>query len=234
MEQAPGTGPVKLEGNEKMAVEFGPIFALIAGYVLHGRLGPLLDNLFGSDLFSADDGRLYVGLALFIPAFLAAFAFSVIRTKRVVPLLAVTGVLVIGLGILTFVFQDKRFFYIKPTIVYAITAAALAGGQLAGKNFLKILFDGAFEMPDEAWKTLTWRFVWFNAAMALANEILWRTLTSGCVVGEDCAGEAWWLGIKGFGFTIAYFVFIAANAPLLMKHIKDEGEKTPSDENAEG
>lgn len=208
----------KLEGREKTLVEFGPIVLLLAGYVLSARLGPGLDALFGTELFGADDGRLYTGLALFMPAFIAAFVYSIIRTKRVAPLMAVTGALVIGLGAMTFIFQDKRFFYIKPTIVYGLMAVALGGGLLAGKNFLKVLFDGAFEMADEAWRTLTWRFVAFNAAAALTNEVLWRTLTAGCEAGAECSGEATWLWIKGVGFTLAYFAFIAANAPFLMKH----------------
>lgn len=207
--------PIKLEGNEKMAVEFGPIGVLLGGYILNGVLGPVLDGLFGTELFAGDDGRLYTGLLLFIPAFIAAFGYSVYRTKRVVPLLAVTGVLVIGLGLLTFIFQDKRFFYVKPTITYALMSATLAGGLLAGKNFLRILFDGAFEMEEAAWRTFTWRIVAFNLAMAVANEALWRTL-----IPMD--REGWWLAIKGFGFTIAYFGFIAANAPFLMKHAKME------------
>lgn len=222
MDQAPGSGPIKLEGREKAFVEFGPIVLLLAGYVLAKPLGPTLDGVFGTEMFGAEDGKLYVGLALFMPAFVAAFVWSIIRTKRIVPLLAVTGTLVIGLGVLTFVFQDKRFFYMKPTIVYALMAAALGGGLLFGRNFLKILFDGAFEMTDRAWRTLTWRFVAFNAAAAVANEILWRTLTADCVAGAECSGEATWLWIKGVGFTLAYFAFIAANAPFLMKHAKIE------------
>lgn len=218
MEQAPGTGPIKLEGNEKLAVEFGPIAVLLGGYVLNGALGPALDSLFGTTLFAGDDGRLYTGLALFMPAFIAAFGYSVYRTKRIVPLLAVTGVLVIGLGIMTFVFQDKRFFYVKPTIVYGLTSGALAAGLLMGKNFLKILFDGALEMTEAAWRTFTWRFVIFNLVMALANEALWRTLV-------PMGAEGWWLTIKGIGFTVAYFAFIAANAPFLMKHAKFDEQK---------
>jgi len=214
------SAPKKLEGQEKMWVELGPVGALLLGYFLSSRLGPVLDGLFGTELFGAEDGRLYVGLALFMPAFVAAFGYSVARTKRVAPLLAVTGALVIGLGVLTFVFQDKRFFYVKPTIVYGVTALALGGGLLAGQNFLKILFDGALEMGTDAWRTLTWRFVGFNAVAALANEALWRTLTADCVPGAECSGEQTWLLIKGFGFTLAYFAFIAANAPFLMKHAK--------------
>lgn len=222
MTEIDATAPKKLEGNEKMWVELGPVGALLLGYFLSGRVGPMLDGIFGTQLFGADDGRLYVGLALFMPAFIAAFGYSVVRTKRVAPLLAVTGALVIGLGVLTFVFQDKRFFYVKPTIVYGLTAAVLGGGLLAGQNFLKILFDGAFEMGTAAWRTLTWRFVAFNALAAVANEALWRTLTAGCVPGAECSGEQTWLLIKGFGFTLAYFAFIAANAPFLMKHAKFE------------
>lgn len=220
----PSSAPAKLEGNEKLWVEFGPIIALFGAYALNGTLGPMLDSLFGTELFGAKDGRLFTGLAVFIPTFLVAFGYSVVRTRRVAPLLAVTGVIVIGLGVLTFVFQDKRFFYIKPTIVYGLIAGGLGIGLLFRQNFLKILFDGAIEMADGPWRTLTWRFVWFHVAAAIANELLWRTLTVGCVAGEDCAGEAWWLGIKGFGFTAAYFAFIAANAPFLMKHGKFEGQ----------
>lgn len=220
MTEMPTNETRRLEGNEKLAVEFGPIIVLIGAYALNGVLGPMLDGVFGTELFSAEDGRLYTGLALFLPAFVAAFVFSVVRTRRVSPMLAVSGALVIGFGALTFIFQDKRFFYIKPTIVYGLIAGALAAGLLLRQNFLKILFDGALEMPDHAWRVLTWRFVGFHVVAALANEVAWRTLTSGCVTGQECAGEAWWLGIKGFGFTLAYFVFIAANAPFLMKHAR--------------
>ncbi|MEO1041270.1 MAG: septation protein IspZ [Pseudomonadota bacterium] len=210
--------PQKLDGQEKAAVEFGPVIALFLGYFLHARIGPLLDGLFATDLFAGEDGRLFVGLALFLPAFTAAFIYSMIRTKRVAPILAVTGVMAISLGVLTFVFQDKRFFYIKPTIVYGLIAAALTVGLVTGRNFLKTVFDGALELPEDAWKTLTVRIIGFHVLAALANEVLWRTLTAGCTAGAECGGEAWWLGIKSVGFPLAYVVFIATQAPLILKH----------------
>lgn len=222
MEETPGAGIRKLKGREKALVEFGPIAVLLLGYVLANRIGPGMDTLFGTEIFGRKDGYLFVGIALFVPAFAAAFAWSLIRTRRVTPIMAVVAVLTIGLGVLTLVFQDKRLTYMKPTIVYGLMAFALGSGLLAGRNFLKILFDGALEMSDAAWRTLTWRFVAFNAAAAGTNEVLWRTLTAGCVPGAECPGEATWLWIKGIGFTIAYFAFIAANAPFLMKHAKVE------------
>jgi intracellular septation protein len=218
MERAPGTGPVALDGNEKLAVELGPLAFFMGGYFLNGKVGPILDSLFSTELFAQPSGELFSGLALFLPAFITAFVYSVMRTRRVAPMLAITGAIVLILGTLTFVFQDKTFFYIKPTIVYGMTAAVLGGGLLAGRLFLKVLFDGAFDMPDDKWRTLTWRFVAFNAAAAVANEIAWRSLTAGCVPDVECSGEAVWVNLKLFGFTLAYFAFIAANAPFLMKN----------------
>jgi len=222
--------PKKLEGNEKLWVEFGPIAVLLLGYALAGRIGPGLDGMLGTELFGRDDGYLFVGIALFIPAFAVAFVWSLIRTRRITPIMAMVAVLTLGLGTLTLILQDKRFTYMKPTIIYSLMAFGLGGGLLFGKNLLKMLFDGALDMADAAWRTLTWRFVGFNAAAAIANEILWRTLTSGCVEGATCSGETTWVWIKGIGFTAAYFIFIAANAPFLMKHAKmeDSGDQAGS------
>ena len=216
--EGPG-GARKLDGWEKTLVEMGPIALLLLGYFKPDLVSGPLNGLFRTEMFAGEDGKLYAGLALFMPAFALAFAWSYVRTRRVPPILLVTAVLTGVLGTLTFVLQDKTFFYMKPTIVYGAVAATLAGGLLSGRNFLRLLFDGAFELPEAAWRTLTWRFVAFNAGAAVANEVLWRTL----IGGEDpAAGEALWLNIKVFGFTGAYFVFIATQAPYLMRHMKDE------------
>ncbi|MBB4658083.1 inner membrane-spanning protein YciB [Parvularcula dongshanensis] len=215
-------GARKLSGGEKMAVELGPLAFFLAGYFLNDRLAPRADELLGRTFFSGPGNELYLGLALFMPAFAVAFAWSAVRARRVAPMLLITGGIVTVLGVLTFVLHDKTFFYMKPTLVYGATAVALAGGLLTGRNFLRLLFDGAFELPEAAWRTLTWRFVGFNVLAALANEVLWRTLTSGCVEGAECAGEATWVKIKIFGFTAAYFLFVALNAPFLMRHVEAE------------
>ncbi|NRA31175.1 MAG: septation protein IspZ, partial [Parvularculaceae bacterium] len=138
------------------------------------------------------------------------------------------AVLTLGLGVMTLILQDKRFTYMKPTFVYSFMAIGLGGGLMIGQNFLKMLFDGALEMAEDAWRTLTWRFVAFNVAAALSNEVLWRTLTADCVQGATCSGESVWLWIKGIGFTAAYLIFMVANAPFLMKHAKLEGSDKDS------
>jgi intracellular septation protein len=125
---------------------------------------------------------------------------------------------------LTLVFHNKTFFYMKPTIVYALFALTLAGGLFSGRNFLKTLFDGALHLPDDAWRTLTRRYAFFFAALAAANEIAWRWLARDCdltSIGAACAGEAAWVNLKIWGFTAINLVFALAQAPFLAKHAKE-------------
>ncbi len=229
----------KLAGKAKMAVEFGPLIVFLVGYFLSERLAPVVGKLFGQTWSVCSGEEMFVAVGLFIPAFLVAFGFSVWKERRISPMLFITGAIVIVLGGLTLLLHDKRFFYMKPTITYLLFAAIFAGGLLGGRNFLKILFDGAFHLPEAAWRTLTWRFVGLYVVMAIANEVAWRMLAAGCLpppgtetlirdvagvclANGECAGEKAWVNLKIFGFTGIYFVFIFAQAPFLAKHMKEE------------
>ena len=214
----------RLKGKEKLAVDMGPLVVMLIGYFFAERIAPLLDNLTGMTFFAEEGNALFVAVALFLPAFAVAFVYSVVKERRVAPMLLVTAVIVVVLSALTLILQNKTFTYIKPTITYAIFALVLGGGQLAGRNFLRMVFDGALHMPEQAWRTLTWRFVGFFIFAALLNEILWRFLTADCVTGETCSGEATWINIKIFGFTALYFVFLISQGPFIAKNMK-EAEK---------
>ena len=211
----------KLAGWQKFAVDFGPLVLFFIGYFMPGRLGPLADSLFSTDFFSREGHELYLALALFLPAYVVAFIASIIVERRIAPMLFVNGVIAIGLGGLSLLLANKTLFYMKPTVIYALFASVLAGGQLAGRNFLKLLFDDAFHMPEAAWRTLTWRFAVAFLVMAIANEIAWRLLTADCVPDAVCAGEKTWVNIKIFGFTAAYLVFIATQGPFIAKHMHE-------------
>ena len=215
-------GVRKLEGWEKTAVELGPLAAFGLGYYLSDRLAPLADGLLGQPYFAVPGRELFMALAASLPAFAIAALWSAYRVRRVPPILAVTVALVAVLGALTFALGDETFIYIKPTLVYLLLAGVLGGGLLAGRSFLRLLFDGAFTLPEAAWRALTWRFVLFYAAAAIANEVAWRTLTADCVPMQDCAGRDLWVNLKLFGFTGANFVFIAFQAPFLMRHMQDD------------
>jgi len=212
----------RLSPNAKLAVDLGPLAVFFITYFMGDRIAPV----FGATI---EDGReLFVALGAFLPAFAAAFVYSVWRERRVAPMLLVNGVIVGVLGTITLVLQNKTFFYVKPTVLYTLFAVTLGGGLVGGRNFLKLLFDGAFTLPEDAWRTLTVRYAVFFAVLAVANEVAWRWLTRDCdlsVPGAPCDGEGAWVNLKIWGFTGLSLVFTGLQAPFLAKHMKDAPTK---------
>lgn len=219
----------RLSGGAKAAVDMGPLAVFMVAYFLGRRLAPPLGAMFGQDWTIEPGEEMFLAVGLFMPAYLAAFIYSVWKERRIAPMLFVTGVIVGVLGTMTIVFHNKAFFYMKPTIAYTFFAATLGGGLFAKRNFLKIIFDGALHLDDGAWRTLTKRYVVFFAVLAVANEIAWRYLMRDCDLSglAACAGEKHWVNLKIFGFTAASLVFTGFQAPFIAKHMpaitKDEG-----------
>lgn len=214
----------RLTGGAKFAVDMGPLVVFMIAYFLGGRLAPMAGGLFGQDWNIGEGEEMYLAVGLFMPAFLIAFIYSVWKERRVAPMLMVSGVIIGILGGLTLVLHNKVFFYMKPTIVYALFTVMLAAGLATGRNFLKMLFDGALHMPDDAWRTLTKRYAVFFAVLAVVNEIAWRYLMRDCDLtgGATCSGEKHWVNLKVFGFTLISLVFTAFQAPLIAKHMPDD------------
>lgn len=222
--------PIRLSGRAKFLVDFGPLLVFFIAYFFGDKLTALFSKMTGQVIIVTAGEEMFLAVAAFLPAFAIAFIYSVWKERRVAPMLFVSGVAVGGLGGLTLVLHNKSFFFMKPTIVYSLFALGLAGGVATGRNALKTLFDGALTMPDGAWRVLTIRYIWFFAALAIANEIAWRWLTRDCNLagGAECAGEATWINLKVFGFTAVNLVFAAAQAPFLAKHMQQ-----PAGDNAE-
>ncbi len=231
----------RLSGWSRFAVDFGPLLVFMAGFFLGGKITALAGRLLGEQWCLREGAEMYVAIGLFLPAFAAAFLYSVWRERRVAPMMMISAVIIAAMGALTFLLHDKTFFFMKPTLVYVLFAGLLGGGLATGRNFLKTLFDGALVLPDAAWRTLTMRYAVFFVALAAANEIAWRSLTQGCAIGalpstsgvgdflRDCAaaplakcpGEAAWVNLKVFGFTAVNVLFALAQAPFLSKHMTE-------------
>lgn len=216
----------KLTGGAKFAVDMGPLAVFMIAYFLGRRLAPMVGGLFGQNWTIAEGEEMYLAIGLFMPAFLVAFIYSVWKERRVAPMLLVSGVIISVFGGLTLLLHNKMFFYMKPTLIYALFSALLIGGMATGQNFLKTLFDGALHMPDDAWRTLTKRYAIFFIALAILNEVAWRWLTRDCDLSgaAACAGEKHWVNLKVFGFTIISLVFTGFQAPFLAKHMPEDAK----------
>ncbi len=100
----------------------------------------------------------------------------------------VTAVVVLVFGGLTLVLHDETFIKLKPTIIYVLFGGALLGGLAFGKPLLGIVFDSVFDLTEEGWRKLTWRWALFFLALAVLNEIVWRTQSTD-----------FWVSFKVFG-----------------------------------
>ncbi len=114
-----------------------------------------------------------------------------------------TALLVVVFGGLGIWFNDERFFKMKPTMIYLLFGGILGYGLLKGQSYLRTVMDGALPMDQTGWMILTKRFMMFFFGLAIANEAIWRTLSTDI-----------WVNFKTFGLPIAMFAFIITQAML--------------------
>ena len=107
-------------------------------------------------------------------------------------------------GSLTLVLHDEHFIKLKPTIIYLLFGGVLLGGLAFGKPLLGMVFDSVFHLTDEGWRKLTVRWALFFFALAVLNEIVWRTQSTDV-----------WVSFKVFGVVPLTFLFGALQYPLL-------------------
>ncbi len=173
-----------------------PMFKLVT------ELGPLLVFFVANAKF-----HLFVATGAFMVAIVAAMIASYVVTKHVPLMAIVTGIIVIVFGTLTLVLHDETFIKVKPTIIYGLFAAVLGGGLLFGRSFIAIMFDQMFNLTPHGWRILTMRWALFFFAMAILNEIVWRTQTTD-----------FWVGFKAFGVIPLTMVFAIAQMPLTKRY----------------
>ena len=126
---------------------------------------------------------------------------------HVTPMLVTTTVLVLFFGFLTFALDDPRFIKMKATAVYLLFAGALGFGLATGRLFLKKLLGEAMDLTAEGWKRLSQRWIAFFVALAILNEVIWRSQS-----------EAAWVNFKLFGFPLLTFAFMIAQLGLINRH----------------
>ena len=80
-----------------------------------------------------------------------------------------------------------------------------------GKPLLSMVFDSVFHLTEEGWRKLTVRWALFFFALAILNEIVWRTQTTDV-----------WVSFKVFGVVPLTFLFGALQYPLLTKYAAPE------------
>jgi intracellular septation protein len=138
-----------------------------------------------------------------------ALLIGLIAERRLAPMPLIAGGFALVFGGLTLALHDPRFIKIKPTAVNLVFGLALLLGAALKRNPLKWLLGEALTLPDEAWRKLTFRYALYFLAMALLNEIVWRTQS-----------DAVWLIFRTAGLWICVVLFSLSQAPLMMRYLK--------------
>src|SRR6201988_306555 len=172
-----------------------PLFKLVT------ELGPLIVFFVVNAKF-----HLFAATGAFMVAIVAAMIASYVVTKHIPTMALVTGAIVLVFGTLTLVLHDETFIKMKPTIVYGLFAAVLGGGLLFGRSFIAIMFDQMFNLTARGWRILTARWALFFFAMAILNEVIWRTQSTD-----------FWVGSKAFGVIPLTMGFAIAQMPLIKR-----------------
>jgi intracellular septation protein len=174
-------------------------------------LAPLLIFFAANALFG-----IFVATGTFMVAMVITIGIGFSIERKISPVPLITGILVLVFGGLTLWLANDLFIKIKPTILYALFAAILLGGLWGGRILLKYAFGQAFQLDERAWRVLTWRWAIFFAALAAANELVWRNFTTDT-----------WVAFKVWGILPLIFLFSAAQIPFVMRHQIESGETPP-------
>ena len=147
----------------------------------------------------------------FMVATVIAVLFSYILEKKI-PIMPTVGAgIVLLFGGLTIYFDNDVFFKMKPTIINVLFAVILYGGILINKPLLKYILGAALKLEEAGWKILTQRWIGFFIALAVLNEIVWRTQSTDV-----------WVNFKVFGILPITFIFTMTQFPLIKKYQIDD------------
>ena len=171
--------------------------------------GPLLVFFF---FYYNGDKNLKIAIPPFIIATIIALATVWILEKKIPIIPLIGGILITLFGGLTIYFDNPIFIYIKPTIINILFGLALLFGKyFTDEPILKKILGKSIMLTDEGWNILNKRWMIFFFALALTNELVWRTQS-----------EEFWVNFKVWGMLPITFIFTAFQVSLITKYKIDE------------
>ncbi len=156
-----------------------------------------------------------VATLIFVPIMLAAMGILWALSGKLSRMQIFTAFMVIFFGGLTAWFNDERFFKMKTTIVYGLFALLLGIGLLRGQSWLAYVLNEMMPMRQEGWMILTRRLFWTFLGLAIANEIIWRTMSTDT-----------WVKIETFAFPVVLMGILFWQIMALQEHLIDQDADT--------
>lgn len=162
---------------------------------------------------------IYVATGAAILATFVQVGWVRLRHGKVDKMLWASLGLIVVFGGMTLLLHDPTFIKWKPTILYWLFAAVLAGALvLFGKNLVRSMLEAQIRLPEAVWARVNLSWIAFFVLMGILNlYVAYR-------YSEDA-----WVNFKLFGGMGLMFAFIVAQGLMLAKYVEDkDAEKETS------
>lgn len=160
---------------------------------------------------------IYWATAVAIAATIGQIAWVYFRQRKVDKMLWASLGLVVVFGGMTLLLHDPTFIKWKPSVLYWLFAAVLAGSALfLRKNLIRVMLEQQLALPEAVWLRLNLSWVAFFTVMGGLNLYVAYNYS-----------EAAWVNFKLFGGMGLMLIFILAQGLLLAKYV-EQAEKENS------
>ncbi|HKU48086.1 MAG TPA: septation protein A [Burkholderiales bacterium] len=154
---------------------------------------------------------IFVATAVAIGATILQVGWLLARRKKVEPMLWASLGIIVVFGGLTLYLRDRTFILWKPTVLYWLFGAVLAGSAFLGRNLIRSLLADQMRLPDSIWAKLNWAWVAFFGFMGVVNLYVAFNYS-----------EKIWATFKLFGGMGLMFAFVVAQSLILARYMQDE------------
>lgn len=203
----------------KLLFDLLPVLLFFAAYQLAGAnpaqaetlANAWLAPLIGDGTVPAGQAPILLATALAIVVSLAQVGWLLARRRKVEPMLWLSVVVIVVFGGATIWLHDETFIKWKPSILYVLFAALLAGGRLLyGRNFLQTLLGEKVALTPPLWDRLLWAWTAFFAVLAVLNLVVAYTTSTDT-----------WVNFKLFGLMGLTFAFVLGVGFWLARHMPE-------------
>jgi intracellular septation protein len=154
---------------------------------------------------------IYVATGVAIAATFLQVAWLKLRRRRVEPMLWASLAIIAVFGGATLVLQDETFIKWKPTVLYWLFGAVLAGAAFAGRNLIRALLAEQVQLPEPVWSRLNASWIGFFVFMGALN----------LYVAYNYSTDLW-VNFKLFGGMGLMLLFVVVQAAFIARHTEQK------------
>lgn len=166
---------------------------------------------FGGAYFAYD---IYVATGVLMAALVLLVAFHRIAYGEWHKMHLATAALALVFGGITLAVHDPMFIKVKPTVLYLLFAAVLAGSHVVGERpLMQRILGGQLVLPERVWRTVSWMWTIFFLVCAVLNLIVAFSFS-----------DTVWVNFKLFGILGLTLVFVLGQGLYLSPYLKEQEE----------